>query len=114
MQTQATIATRGRGRPRKAAVIPQFLGKVIPITSKPRLRVGAVCEVTGCVQCHANNGKRVVIVGDEGNGKFLCRAVDFLLVTINENGGLNQGQSEAIFEAAKLYRVGFYQGGCHV
>lgn len=116
MQTQALIAPRGRGRPRKAAAIPQFPGKVFPINSKPRLRVGVVCEIRGCVQCHANNGKLVIITNEEMDGTFTCRSIGGLLVTLNaKTGGLNEYLSaEAVFEPSKLYRVGFYQGGRHV
>jgi hypothetical protein len=116
MQNTA-LAPRRRGRPCKSPVVnPRFPGSVIAITSVPRLRPGVVCEVVGCVQCHQNNGLRVMVEHIQDDGGVLARAINALLVTFNaENGQMNDVLSPtAVFAPEKLYRIGSIGGSRHV
>lgn len=120
MSQPATTATpRRQGRPRKdvtpiAASARQFPGVVIPLTYAGRLRVGAICEVHGCVKCHMDNGHRVVVLAIEP-GRVLVRALGAPLTTIvRETGELNPIPArEAFFDPRNLYRVGYQPESCH-
>ncbi len=76
MSAEAPVAPRRRG---KAAQInpnrsPLFPGVVIPITSKPRLRVGVFCEVIN--DSVENNGVRVLITETLNNDYVAVEAQD--------------------------------------
>jgi hypothetical protein len=109
MSAASQTTQRRRGRPRKAPAVvnPQFPGTVIAMASKPRLRPGVICEVRGCIVCHANNGRRVLILNEEPNGHFYCEGLEGLLATISKEGDLNDRlETRAIFAPDLLYRIG--------
>lgn len=109
MSTPVQVTPRRRGRPRKTqspVINPRFPGTVIPITSVPRLRVGAICEVIDQKdECALNNGRRVVIKAILDDGRFHIVAVDGPLFISDGPGRCVEGM-EGVAPSASLYRIG--------
>ncbi|WP_428827702.1 hypothetical protein ACLIKD_06840 [Azonexus sp. IMCC34842] len=88
------------------ALNPQFPGRVIPLSSVPRLRPGAVCVIHSLVKCHMNNGVRVVIIEQSGEDEWLCESLDRPLVVHNDKGEIYRDRSlRSNIIGSRLYRI---------
>lgn len=113
-QPATTEAPRRRGRPRKQAAAPvapsnpQLPGIVIAIDSKPRLRVGAICEIVRS-SIPENIGARVEIIDfpNEYPGYASIRAIDRPLLATLFGTQERAGESwTCLIAPCNLYRVG--------
>jgi hypothetical protein len=106
MQAQAISTPRRRGRPRKT-INPQFPGIVVPITSKPRLRVGCICEIRAS-RSPQNIGIRCVIIGIYPDGDFRIEALSRPILTLDTKTGevIPEPKWLASIKPEQLYRIG--------
>lgn len=108
MQAQTISAPSRRGRSRKSSPVNlQFPGIVVPITSKPRLRVGCICEIRAS-RSPENIGIRCVITGVYPDGDFRIEAISRPIMTFDTKTGevIHEPKWLASIKPEQLYRIG--------